>query len=231
MLCGLLVVGAIGAPLALAQASSWVVVGPNRTIYQGQGAGLYATSGGGALRTQGMTVALHQQSAKGWTAISTRKIDGAGKASFAVYPKATTVYRVALIGNTKLTTSYSKPVRVTVSSAGLAVVAEAAKHRGKPYRYGGAGPHAFDCSGLTQFVFKRFGKSLPHSATQQGKAGVGVAKAAARPGDLILFGRPGSFYHAAIFAGNGHMWDASTSGQPVALRKIWSQGYVVRRLV
>jgi cell wall-associated NlpC family hydrolase len=231
MLAGLLVIGAIGAPFALAQTASWVAVGPNRTIYQGQAASLYAVSGGGALRTQGMTIALHALTGKGWQAITTRKIDGKGKANFSVGPRATTTYRVALIGNTKLATSYSKPVKITVSSAGLAVVAEAAKQRGKPYRYGAAGPNSFDCSGYTQFVYRRFGKSLPHSATQQSRYGVSIGKPAARPGDLILFGKPGSYYHAAIYAGNGHMWDASTSGQPVALRKIWSQGFVVRRLV
>jgi len=231
MLAGLLVIGAIGAPLALAQAASWVVVGPNRTVYQGQAAAFYAVSGGGAIRTQGMTMALHQQTAKGWQAISFRKVDAKGKATFSIIPRATTSYRVALAGNLKLGTSYSKPVKVTVSSAGLAVVAEAAKHRGKPYRYGAAGPSSFDCSGYTQFVYKRFNKSLPHSATKQGKSGVYVAKAAARPGDLMLFGSPGRYTHAAIFAGNGRMWDASTSGQPVALRKIWSQNYTVRRLV
>lgn len=231
MLAGLLVIGAIGAPLALAQAGSWAVVGPNRTIYQGQAAALNAASGGGALSTKGMTIALHQQTAKGWQAVGTRKVGAKGHASFTVRPKATTVFRVALIGNLKLGTSYSKPVKITVSAAGVAVVAEAAKHRGKPYRYGAAGPSSFDCSGFTQFVYKRFSKSLPHSATQQGKYGTSVAKAAARPGDLILIGSPGRYTHAGIFAGNGQMWDSPTSGQSVALRKIWSQNYTVRRLV
>ena len=78
---------------------------------------------------------------------------------------------------------------------------------------------------------KKFGRYLPHSATQQGRLGVGVSKAAARPGDLLVFGSPGRYTHAAIYAGNGAMWDSSTSGQPVALRRIWSPNFAVRRLV
>jgi cell wall-associated NlpC family hydrolase len=231
ILCGLLVAGGVVAPLALASAGSWCVVGPNRTIYAGQSAGLYANTGAGSLSTAGMTIAIHQQTAKGWTAIGFRKTDAHGKSSFNVTPRATTVYRIALLGNSKVSTSYSKPIRITVSSRGLAVVAEAAKHRGKPYRYGAAGPMAFDCSGYTQYVYKHFGRVLPHSATQQSRYGYAVAKGSAQLGDLILFGSSGRYYHAAIYAGGGYMWDSSTYGHPVAKRRIYSQGYIVRRVV
>jgi cell wall-associated NlpC family hydrolase len=111
------------------------------------------------------------------------------------------------------------------------VILEAARHRGAPYQAGGAGPRAFDCSGFTQFVFRRFGRALPHSATAQAHFGVMVAKSAAAPGDLILFGHGGRYSHAAIYAGRGYMWDASTSGHPVSVRRIYSPSYVVRRVI
>jgi len=231
ILCGLLVAAGIAAPMALAQVRSWVAVGPSRTVAPGQGADLYAVSGGGALRTRGMTLALHQQNGKNWTVVAIRKADASGKATFRVWPKRETVYRAALVGNSKLTTSYSRWIRIKVSSRGNAVVAEAAKHRGKPYRYGAAGPYAFDCSGFTQYVYRKFGLRLPHSATSQARYGRYVSKSAARPGDLVVFGSPGRYYHAGIYAGGGTMWDSSTYGQPVAKRRIWTQGFAVRRLV
>jgi NlpC/P60 family len=47
------------------------------------------------------------------------------------------------------------------------VVAIAASKRGAPYRWGADGPHYFDCSGFTKWVFARIGRSLPHSAARQ----------------------------------------------------------------
>ena len=43
----------------------------------------------------------------------------------------------------------------------------AAAQKGKPYRYGAAGPHAFDCSGFTSYVLKKQGVKLPRTAAQQ----------------------------------------------------------------
>jgi cell wall-associated NlpC family hydrolase len=155
-----------------------------------------------------------------------------GGAYFVVRPGGTSLFRVVLAGNGRVATSTSPAVRIRVSGGrGHAVVAEAARYRGAPYRYGGAGPRAFDCSGFTQFVYKRFGRKLPHSATAQSRYGAGVAKRAAQPGDLVLFGRGGRYYHAAIYAGRGYMWDASTEGRPVSKRRIYSQSFVVRRVI
>jgi peptidoglycan DL-endopeptidase CwlO len=175
---------------------------------------------------------LHQQRPNGtWFVTAARKVDAKGTAAVAVRPTATTNYRYMLAGNAVVNTSYSRFIRIAVASKGLAVVAEAQKHLGKPYRYGAAGPYAFDCSGLVKYVFGRFGRNLPHGATAQSKHGYGVSKAAARPGDVLLFGGGGRYGHAAIFVGNGMMIDAYTSGKPVTKRRIYSQGYIVRRMI
>ncbi len=231
LLSGLLVAGAIGAPMALAQNASWAVISPNRTIYAGQQAPVYLSSGAGSRTTGGMAGYLQQQTSKGWQNVGARKLNATGKATFIAVPKASSNFRVMVMGNSLIASSYSNVIRINVSNKGLAVVAEAAKHRGKMYQYGAAGPHRFDCSGFTQYVFKRFGKSLPHSATGQGKLGASIAKTAAQPGDIIVFGKPGAYYHAGIYAGGGKMWDSSTSGQPVALRKIFSSNYAIRRVL
>jgi len=94
--------------------------------------------------------------------------------------------------------------------------------RGKPYKYGAAGPNAFDCSGYTQFVYKKAGRSLPRTAAQQYKATWRIKKAKRLPGDLIFFGSGANKYHVAVYAGGNWMWDAPKSGQKVHKRKIYT---------
>jgi cell wall-associated NlpC family hydrolase len=115
--------------------------------------------------------------------------------------------------------------------AGSRILAEAARLSGRPYVFGAEGPRAFDCSGLTRFVFARLGIALPHKADAQQDYGRSVPRSQARPGDLIFF-RNGSYaYHVGIFAGDGYMYDAPHPGKSVGRHKIWSDSYSVRRLI
>jgi cell wall-associated NlpC family hydrolase len=50
---------------------------------------------------------------------------------------------------------------------GLKAVAAARKQIGKWYRYGGAGPRMFDCSGLVQYSYRKAGVRLLRTAGQQ----------------------------------------------------------------
>lgn len=61
------------------------------------------------------------------------------------------------------------------------------KFKGKPYRGGGTGPFAFDCSGFTSFVYKHFGYVLTHNSAAQTNFGVAVSKSDVSPGDLVFF--------------------------------------------
>lgn len=97
--------------------------------------------------------------------------------------------------------------------ARAAVVQIALGKVGRPYRYGAAGPHAFDCSGLVQWSYRQVGVSLPHSSRAQSRIGTPVSRAALQPGDLVFFYRPVS--HVAIYIGGGKIVHASTSGSPV----------------
>ncbi|MCW2666930.1 MAG: hypothetical protein JWN57_1892 [Frankiales bacterium] len=113
---------------------------------------------------------------------------------------------------------------------GSRVVAEASAHKGKPYRYGAAGPSRFDCSGFTKYVYSRFGRTLPHSSTQQYKVSRKVAKSAKRAGDLIFTrNSSGRIGHVGIYAGSGKFWVAPKSGDVVKLQKIYTSNYVVGR--
>jgi cell wall-associated NlpC family hydrolase len=69
---------------------------------------------------------------------------------------------------------------------------EAFSHVGARYRSGSKGPSAFDCSGFTSYVFKRFGIELDRSSRGQIFDGVRVKKNDLQPGDLVFFqGRSG----------------------------------------
>lgn len=51
------------------------------------------------------------------------------------------------------------------------LIAEAEKHLGAPYRYGGKGPAVFDCAGFARFVYLKFGYRLPGGSGSQYQLG------------------------------------------------------------
>jgi cell wall-associated NlpC family hydrolase len=117
------------------------------------------------------------------------------------------------------------------SAPGHQVVAEAARHQGKPYRWGASGPNAFDCSGFTLFVFSRFGRSLPHSSRAQYAVARAVPQGDRRVGDLIFsYGRSGRIHHVGIYAGGDTIWHAPRRGDVVRRSSLWSTRYRVGRL-
>jgi cell wall-associated NlpC family hydrolase len=76
------------------------------------------------------------------------------------------------------------------------------------YVFSGASPRGWDCSGLVRWTYERFGLELPHSANKQGHVGTRVSKP--KLGDIVVFAYNGStsFYHAAIYIGNGKIINA-----------------------
>ena len=67
-----------------------------------------------------------------------------------------------------------------------AVIALTKQQLGKKYVFGTAGPGTFDCSGLTQYVYKPQGINLPHHAQDQAKLGKAVSPGDIQPGDLVF---------------------------------------------
>lgn len=92
---------------------------------------------------------------------------------------------------------------------------------GVPYRYGGASPAGFDCSGLVMWAYGRLGISLPHNAAALYGVGRAVPRSALRPGDLLFFHGLG---HVGIYLGRGRMVHAPQSG-----RRVEVQALAVRR--
>ena len=72
------------------------------------------------------------------------------------------------------------PVAAAPADAPGAAIARGAQSLiGAPYRYGGAGPDAFDCSGLVSYVHRQLG--LLHAADGRAAVRGGGARAAGGP--------------------------------------------------
>ncbi len=103
-------------------------------------------------------------------------------------------------------------------------------HEGDPYRYGAAGPHRFDCSGLVFYSFRHAGfRHIPRTAAGQARRMHRVGKHHLRRGDFVFFysgrARARNVYHVGVFSGwhHGHrtMIDAPHSGTRVHREPIW----------
>ena len=113
-------------------------------------------------------------------------------------------------------TGYAVPVCLLLCASEVRaqdVVDVAASLIGRPYVWGAEGPRSFDCSGLTQFVFGKFGVELPRRAVSQSRSGAPAGRRLQR-GDLLFFStdtRKSIVTHVGIYEGGGVMIDASQS--------------------
>ncbi len=110
------------------------------------------------------------------------------------------------------------------------VVTEALKYLGTPYVWAGASPAGgFDCSGLTMYVYKQLGVTLPHYSRAQAGYGTAVSKDALLPGDLVFFSNPIS--HVGIYVGGGLMINAPRSGDLVTIENVYRSSFVAARRI
>lgn len=115
------------------------------------------------------------------------------------------------------------PAAAAAPARGVRAMSAAMGKIGSPYRWGAAGPRAFDCSGLVYWAYKQQGMTLPRSSRAMSGVGTPVSKANLRPGDLVFFYRPVS--HVAIYIGKGMVVHASTAGKPVKTARLDSMPF------
>jgi cell wall-associated NlpC family hydrolase len=111
------------------------------------------------------------------------------------------------------------------------VVAIAERYLGVPYRWGGASPSGFDCSGLVMYVYSQVGVSLPHSSYSQYGMGSPVSRGDLQPGDLVFFDGLG---HVGIYVGGNSFIHAPHTGDVVKISSIsgwYSSTYVGARRI
>jgi len=126
--------------------------------------------------------------------------------------------------------AYVTPASIAIPR-GLKAVKLAAAQKGKPYRWGGAGPRSFDCSGLVYYVYRtKLHVNLPRTANAQRRQTIRIAKSSVRPGDLIFFMSGGWAYHVGIYAGHGKIWHSPRPGQRVQLSRIWTSHWRAGRV-
>jgi cell wall-associated NlpC family hydrolase len=94
------------------------------------------------------------------------------------------------------------------------VVGTALDLRGVPYKNGGTDPGGFDCSGFTQYVFAKYGVSLPREVRDQFNTGTPVDRKTLEPGDRIFFTttEPGASHVGIAVGGDEFVHAPSTSG-------------------
>jgi cell wall-associated NlpC family hydrolase len=102
------------------------------------------------------------------------------------------------------------------------VVGVAMQFLGTPYRWGGAAPGGFDCSGFVMYVFAQIGVSLPHNAAAQYGYGTPVSRDQLQPGDLVFFDGLG---HDGIYIGNGQFIHSPHTGDVVKISSLSDSWY------
>jgi cell wall-associated NlpC family hydrolase len=116
---------------------------------------------------------------------------------------------------------------VPVASIGNEIAMRAIALVGAPYKYGGEGPEAFDCSGLVHFVHEQLGLDVPRTAAAQYAAAARVGIDGLKPGDLLFFRISGRrVSHVAVYAGHGRFVHAPKTGRPVELRTLNDEYYL-----
>lgn len=111
------------------------------------------------------------------------------------------------------------PEHITGSAA--AVVQTALAAIGTPYQWGGTAANGFDCSGLIQYAYGRYGIRLPRMSRDQAHAGQEIPPTveALQPGDILLFAARagGGVTHVGMYVGEGKFIHSSSTGVKLSL--------------
>src|SRR4029453_15066979 len=120
------------------------------------------------------------------------------------------IRRVVMVPRTSCALLVSCALIASDAAAADDVVDLAASLIGRPYEWGAEGPKTFDCSGLTQYVYSRFGVDLPRRAINQSDFGEPTRRL--QRGDLVFFSSGAGqsvVTHVGIYEGHGTMIDVS----------------------
>ena len=125
---------------------------------------------------------------------------------------------LALAGAVLFSVAPTTPAAASTATEAQQIVRIAKAQLGDPWRYGAAGPSAFDCSGLVRYAYKRAGDAAAiHTGFLRSarslylwfKAHGKASRHNPRIGDLVIWGY-GS--HVGIYIGNGKAISTLRSG-------------------
>lgn len=124
------------------------------------------------------------------------------------------------------------PPTAAAGARARGALAEAMKHKGTPYLWGGSTPQTgFDCSGLVQWAYAKQGIEIPRVTDQQILAsnGTPVERRELAPGDLVFFrDETGYVYHVGISMGGDRFLHAPRTGDVVKESSL-SEPYFAQR--
>ena len=122
----------------------------------------------------------------------------------------------------------SAPVAITAAptaeqraerTRGEQLTSMALQHVGAPYRWGGASPAGFDCSGFVMFLYSKIGLDLPRDQRGQLASGRRIEAGALLPGDVLIFQntyRPGPS-HSGLYLGESRFIHAADERHGVTI--------------
>jgi cell wall-associated NlpC family hydrolase len=111
---------------------------------------------------------------------------------------------------------------VRASPDAAVAISYARKQLGKPYLWGGTGPGAFDCSGLTYMAWQQVHVNIGRTSQQQWADLPHISERDLQPGDLVFYVGaldPGEVPpgHVAMYIGNGQILEAYATGYPIRI--------------
>lgn len=156
-------------------------------------------------------IAQERRGAAGWLAVLLITLGGCATQPGAPPARASAVDRA--------------PAHAERPAVGDRAVTVALGQLGVPYRYGGAGPAGFDCSGLVHFAYARAGKVVPRTTGELWRRTAPVGAGETRPGDVLFFRFDGKMSHVGLYIGDGRFVHAPSSGRHVSVERLDSEPY------
>jgi len=105
----------------------------------------------------------------------------------------------------------------------------AKKHLGGKYVWGGTHPKGFDCSGYTQYIYKKEGVDIPRTAYEQSKVGKEVSRFRLKKGDLLFFltdkSRNIPVTHVGMYIGDGKFIHAASKRKGIIITSLDNSKY------
>jgi cell wall-associated NlpC family hydrolase len=116
-----------------------------------------------------------------------------------------------------------------------AMVDRARSMLGQPYRWGGAAPGGFDCSGLVVYAAGGAGILMPRTAHEQLRTGMPIARSQVHEGDLVFMHLAHKELHVGIAIDDDRFIHAPSAGGRVRIDSLsappYARGFIRARRV
>lgn len=119
--------------------------------------------------------------------------------------------------STEIPVEHESPAQVMIDSATSMI--------GQPYRFGGAAPGGFDCSGLVVYAAANAGIFVPRTAAEQLQVGLPVTRQELQAGDLVFMHLARKELHVVIALDRQLFVHAPSSGGRVRVDSLLAQPY------